>query len=177
LRELALVIAGVKPALLRGIVRTDDGHLRLGSLEIDDLVTTMAAAGLSVRLDQTSEPFHVAGRPLRLVVARDAKVAAEVGNLAEQQWRHTRSCTEPELVLALGSYLGYPRSGSEALLGMRPRLLDDAFLPHLSELERSFVTCVFAGDELGQAEALRHVRISANAFATTFPELVGVSER
>jgi len=174
-RDFGLVACGAKPAAVHAFRLFDDGVMRYGGLRSwwnpEPLLEALRRAGLAVvefpNLDGPGQ-ITVVVAP---TVARAHRVAAAKPVSVDARPESLRRADQ--LNLRMGVLLGYPRSGSLALVGQRPEGNQADLLPHLSAVETWFANWMAAGDEAGLREAIDVSRRHAAAFEAAFGPLHG----
>jgi hypothetical protein len=172
-KELLLAEAGIKPAVLAMFeapaeVTDPIAHLD-GPSGHGDLLRHLVTAGWTVTIVRGRSDEH--GCVWYAAIAPDPRTANHLAAaVAQLEVMNDDDPMRHRLEHVIGILLGYPSSGTDAYLGLRPALTADHIAAIPSHLWR-WINCVYAGDEAGIRDAIEHLRAIDDAFWAAFPEL------
>jgi hypothetical protein len=179
-RELLLACAGAKPAVQAMFEGRPDINdpLRLlngsfhGRLLRDlrrDGWTVIPVAGDTHPIRRGKRCYHLAISPSAPRAIRLAATIEGLERAAEQTLDYHK------LEFAAGRLMGYPRSGTEAFLDLRPAARPGDLVGLVPERLLRWAGCVYAADAAGLRAARRHLAKLDRTFRTAYPELVDLS--
>jgi hypothetical protein len=177
-KELLLAEAGIKPAVLAMFeapaeVTDPIAHLD-GPSGHGDILRHLIDAGWTVTIVRGRSNEH--GCVWYAAIAPDLRIANHLAAaVAQLEATNDEDPMRHLIERVIGILLGYPSSGTDAYLGLRPALTEDHVAAIPSHLWQ-WINCVYAGDEEGIRDAIEHLRAIDDAFRAAFPELAETSE-
>lgn len=164
-RQFGLVAIGAKPASLRTFVHGENGSLKVGFGRnwwiADDFLAVLRRSDLAV----ITFPSYDSGTMDTVVVAPTVARAELVRRcLRDIMDPNTTPARKETIEIRIGALLGYPRSGTMALLGRGPRATRAEVRSHLTDVETWFTDGTSARSSDGLAEGVAAARRMARAF-------------
>jgi hypothetical protein len=170
-RQFGLVALGVKPASLNVFYLDASRKPYFGSSNSlwypEPFLNIMARHGLKISSGLTARNNYLIAAALDLDTAQQVREVYELTEMASSH-RSTDIQIDESHIYELGALFGYPRSGTESLLGYRGQAHRELVLAKLAPEDRPFMECSIAGDPEGLAEGLEYFRALGRVFRETY---------
>jgi hypothetical protein len=170
-RQFGLVALGIKPSSLN-IFYLDAGHKPyFGSSNSlwypETFLNILARHGLKISTGLTAKNNYLIAAALNLATAQRVRELYELTEIASSRKLKDAPIDESH-IYELGALFGYPRSGTESLLGYRGQAYRELVLAKLTLEDRPFMECSIAGDPEGLEEGLEYFRALGRVFREAY---------
>jgi len=170
-RQFGLVALGVKPTSLNVFYLDASRKPYFGSSNSlwypENFLNIMARHGLKISSGLTAKNNYLIAVALDLATAQRVREVYELTEIASSRKPIDIQIDESH-IYELGALFGYPRSGTESLLGYRGQAHRELVLARLSPEDRPFMECSIAGDPGGLDEGLEYFRALGRVFRETY---------
>ena len=170
-RQFGLVALGVKPSSLN-VFYLDASHKPyFGSSnslwDPETFLNIITRHGLKISTSLTAKNNYLIAAALDLTTAQRVCELYELTERASGRKLTDRPIDESH-IYELGALFGYPRSGTESLLGYRGQAHRELVLGRLALEDRPFMECSIAGDPGGLDEGLEYFRALGRVFREAY---------